>query len=586
MTIACDVAILGAGPTGLTLANILGQAGVRVVLIERNDGTVREPRAVSIDDESLRTMQAIGLSAAVGAGIAPDYGSHYFTAGGTCFVKVEPATREYGFPRRNAFTQPRLEATLREGLERFSNVTALFGHACDGIAEGPDGVSLRVSGPDAASLEVRCAYLAGCDGARSQTRRHIGATMTGSTYRQRWLIVDLASTRERLRQTRVVCDPARPLITLPGPDGIRRYEFMLQDGEDEDRAVAPDFVRDLLAAHGPDADAPVVRRQVYTFHARIADRWQRDRIFLAGDAAHLTPPFAGQGMNSGIRDAHNLGWKLAAVVTGRLGPAVLATYQAERAPHAWALIELAVWMGRIMMPRSRARAFLVQAGFRLARLAPRLQSYFAEMKYKPKPFYRDGLIAPARDEMAVVGRMLPQPVVEDRDRRRALLDEHLGNQFCLVAYGVDAQQVLAQAIAFDFGLADLRHLAVLPRIFNPDPDRPDVAVVRDIADTLAPMMPPGPTRVLLVRPDRYIAAAAPATTDSLMQLAADSRDLVRMTTGMMAATEQGASEAPQPAPVDEGRQSDAMAHVPRLRHVTGQTDVEMRQQLLIANHQS
>src|ERR687893_1164187 len=134
-----DVAIIGAGPTGLTLANLLGAAGVHVALVERNETTVQEPRAVSIDDEALRTMQAAGLAEAVIKDVALDYGAHYFTPSGICFAKVEPKTREYGYPRRSAFTQPKLEATLREGLARFGNVSALFGHAGEGVTER-DGV--------------------------------------------------------------------------------------------------------------------------------------------------------------------------------------------------------------------------------------------------------------------------------------------------------------------------------------------------------------------------------------------------------------------------------------------------------------
>ena len=519
-----DVAIVGAGPTGLTLANLLGQAGCRVLLVERNAATVQEPRAVSIDDESLRTMQAIGLADAVVRDVALDYGSHYFTASGTRFVAVEPTTREYGFPRRNAFTQPRLEATLRSGLDRFANVTTWFGHECRQVVASPDGVALTVANPAGQATEVRAAYLAGCDGASSAVRKTIGATLVGATYRQRWLIVDLASTRERMRHTRVVCDPKRSFITLPGPGGIRRYEFLLRDDEDEAVATSPDVVRELLAAHGPDADAPVVRRQVYAFHARIADHWRQGRVFLAGDAAHLSPPFAGQGMNSGIRDAHNLGWKLAHVVTGRLGPAVLDTYQVERAPHARALIALATTMGRIMMPPSRAQAFMVQLGFRLAGLVPGLQSYFAQMKYKPKPFYQDGFIVPATAGRRVVGRMLPQPRVERRDRTRVMLDDLLGWEFALVAYGPDAQRAIADAAALDFGTPISVALAILPQALNADPDTPDtIATLRDVDGILAGIAPADQTICLLVRPDRYVAAAA--SPQSLAGMAAATRAL-------------------------------------------------------------
>ena len=168
------MAVVGAGPTGLTLADLLGQAGVRVVLIERNQTTVEAPRAVSIDDELLRTMQAIGLADAVIKDVALDYGSHYFSPAGKCFLKVEPKAREYGFPRRNAFAQPKLEATLRASLARFANVTTLFGCACDGVAEDDGGVTLTLTPGGTASRTLRARYVAGCDGARSalaQTHR-------------------------------------------------------------------------------------------------------------------------------------------------------------------------------------------------------------------------------------------------------------------------------------------------------------------------------------------------------------------------------------------------------------------------------
>jgi 3-(3-hydroxy-phenyl)propionate hydroxylase len=529
-SISCDVVVVGGGPTGLTVANILGQAGVRTVLVERNTHTVREPRAVSIDDESLRTMQGIGLIDAVIRDAALDYGSHYYTPAGTLFVKVEPITREYGFPRRNAFTQPKLEATLREALSRFGSVAALFGHVCETIAEDANGVSLMLASADGTRLDLRAQYLVGCDGARSAVRQHIGGTLVGSTYEQRWLIVDLASTKERLRQTRVVCNPARPLLTLPGPGGIRRYEFMLNDSETDEAAIAHEFVRSLLAANGPDANEPIVRRQVYAFHARIADRWGTKRIFLAGDAAHLSPPFAGQGMNSGLRDAQNLGWKLAEVTRGRAGSGLLETYEQERKPHAWALIQLAINMGRVMMPSSRLQASMVQLAFRASRLAPRLQSYFAQMQYKPKPYFKAGFVIAEDGGLKVAGRMLPQPRVEAQDRRYVLLDELLDEGFGLVAFGPAAQKALHLASGLDFGLGDLRKLAVLPSVYNPDPDDTSGnATARDVGNALAAFLPPERTTVLLLRPDRYVLGASPADRESLTRLAKQTRALVQNT---------------------------------------------------------
>ena len=527
MTVDCDVAIVGAGPTGLTLANILGQMGIRTVLIERNQATVREPRAVSIDDESLRTMQAIGLLDEVLDNVALDYGSHYFTPGGRRFAIVAPSTREYGFPRRSAFQQPKLEATLRDGLHRYANVTCLFGCAYDASEVHPDRIDISLTSQDGRRYTLNARYLVGCDGARSVIRKQIGSTLSGSSYDKRWLIVDLASTKERLRQTRVVCNPQRPFLTLPGPAGVRRYEFMLHDHETDQIAGSPDFVKGLLAANGPDADEPIVRRQVYTFHARIADRWRSDRIFLAGDAAHLSPPFAGQGMNSGIRDAQNLGWKLATVVAGEIGPRLLDTYQPERAPHARALVQLAVNMGRIMMPTSQVQAWLTQAAFRLTKLAPRLQAHFAEMKYKPKPFYRDGFVTPEDAGLGIAGRMVPQPNIDLGGGKSAMLDELLGQNFALLAFGPNAQSTLATAARHDFGFANLRKIAILPGDYNPGSGTADADIIgRDMANLFQHFVPVGSDCLILVRPDRYIAAAATASEDAVASMATRLRALI------------------------------------------------------------
>ena len=184
--------------------------------------------------------------------------------------------------------------------------------------------------------------------------------MHGSTFRERWLIIDLEQTTDPTRDTKVYCNVARPCLSLPGPNGTRRFELMLHDGEQDADVLAADNVSALLRLYGNDDKAVLRRKVVYTFHARMADRWRADRVFLAGDAAHLTPPFAGQGMNSGVRDAHNLAWKLAAVVSGRLGDRLLDTYEVERRDHAAEMIQLAIRMGYVMMPRGRLQGFAVR----------------------------------------------------------------------------------------------------------------------------------------------------------------------------------------------------------------------------------
>ncbi len=533
-----DVAVVGAGPTGLTVCNLLGAAGVRTVLIERNASTVSEPRAVSIDDESLRTMQSLGLLPELLRDIAPDYGSHYLTPSGKIFLKVEPKTREFGHPRRNAFLQPKLENTLRQGLARYACVQTWFETSCETVEEDAEGVTLGLLPVAGEARRIRVRYVVGSDGGRSMLRKVIGATLGGATYQQRWLIVDLASTVERFRQTRVLCNPDRPAICLPGPHGTRRYEFMLRDGETDELAQSDVFVRDLLAKHGPDRDAPVVRQQAYTFHARMVDRWASNRIFLAGDAAHLTPPFAGQGMNSGVRDAHNIGWKLAQVVHGRLGPGLLRSYAEERPAHAWALIQLAVKMGRVMMPKSRLHAWVVQTGFRAARVLPQVQAYFAEMKYKPKPFYQKGFLS-AGITHGIVGRMLPQPVLELQDGARALMDDVIGQNFAVIAYGYQAQAVSNAVAALDPGLSGPVHLAITPRDWNMQRDAGAGLAGRDVEGRLAVLTPAaGGTLLLLLRPDRYVALAM--QIDSSGQVAEFAREVREM----VAATGRPSHEGP------------------------------------------
>ncbi len=203
---------------------------------------------------------------------------------------------------------------------------------------------------------------------------------------------------------------------------------MLHADEDNALAESEGFVRGLLASHGPDGDAPIVRSRVYAFHARVADRWQSERLFIAGDAAHLSPPFGGLGMNSGIKDAHNLAWKLVEVINGRFPQALLATYSVERVPHATALVQTAINIGQVMMPTSRLKAALIRNGLRLAGFIPPLQSYFAQMKYKPKPFYRRGFLVPDAASK-VVGRLFPQPLLEMRDGGSRLLDDIVGGRF-------------------------------------------------------------------------------------------------------------------------------------------------------------
>jgi 3-(3-hydroxy-phenyl)propionate hydroxylase len=311
------------------------------------------------------------------------------------------------------------------------------------------------------------------------------------------------------KHTMVYCDPRRPCISLPGPHQTRRYEFKLHAGESDQALLDPGVVADLLARHGASPDARIRRQVVYRFHARVAPVWRRGRVLLAGDAAHLTPPFAGQGMNSGIRDAHNLAWKLAAVVGGRAGEDLLASYEVERRSHVWSMIRLALAMGRVMGPSSAAAGIVTPAFFDLLRLYPPASEYVLQMRYKPKPRFSKGFLMPrGRSGRDLHGRLFPQGRVRTPDGRSVLLDEVLGTGFALVCLTDDPRKVFggwADSIRRELRAACV---AVLPR-GSSMPSLRGVTMVRDEDDIMAGAMRGAREAIYLLRPDRYVAGTFP-----------------------------------------------------------------------------
>jgi 3-(3-hydroxy-phenyl)propionate hydroxylase len=495
-----DVIVAGAGPVGLTIANLLGAYGVRTLLVERNARLEGEPRAVTLDDESLRTMQAAGLVDDVLQDVVLGYGVQYFGWNGKPLAAIHPTREEYGYPKRNAFRQPLLVRTLHEGLARFPHVEVRFGHEL--VALEQDASGLRCTLESANGPQVAAArWLVACDGGRSPIREMCGIRLEGDTYPERWLIVDLAERTVPLRHTRTYCDPRRPAIRLPGPHDTVRYEFMLRPGDrDEDVLDESTFRRWIADRVAEDAQLPLVRKAVYGFHARIASRWKQGRVLLAGDAAHLTPPFAGQGLNSGIRDAANLAWKLAAVTRWGCAPELLDSYEPERRPHAAALIRMALRIGSFMQPKSVPGAMLAQAALRMACVVPACRDYVLQLRFKPRPqlsagFFRASSAMPHAE-------LLPQPLVQHRERGLLRLDELLDGGFAVIgrdseAFRTAAGQCLPKAMPG-------RTLALI----GPDEDflgEPGaIEAVRDVSGVLIALLDRCGAAALVVRPDRYV----------------------------------------------------------------------------------
>jgi 3-(3-hydroxy-phenyl)propionate hydroxylase len=496
-----SVVIVGAGPTGLVLANLLALEGVKTLVVERNTNTVGEPRAVTIDDESLRTVQATGLIDAVLPHVVQGYGVHYYSWRGKEFARIEPQSQEHGFPKRNAFRQQVLVGQLRDGLQRFAHAAIWFGHELTEFHDDGASVHLQLR-REGETKTISCDWLVACDGGRSPVRERLGIQLTGSTYDEKWLIVDLLERNSAFRHTRTYCDPARPAIRLPGPDGTLRYEFMLHPGEDPEEVLDEARLRGWIHARNPaDAQLPITRKVVYAFHARVAERWQAGRVFLAGDAAHLTPPFAGQGMNSGVRDAANLAWKLAAVVRGEMDASLLATYVQERKPHAWSLIEMAVRIGSFMQPKSVPSAMLTQGALKLCSLYRPVRDYVLQLKFKPKPRFEAGFFAAGKNAGALVaaGQLLPQPKVELPGGAQVPLDDVLGPGFAWLG-------LAGASPPDDLGVPcrKLRVVAQQDDFLNAHADN-DTAV-RDVGGTLEAIIRSAGATAVLLRPDRYVLA--------------------------------------------------------------------------------
>lgn len=506
-----DVVIVGAGPAGLATANYLGLYGVRAVVIERNTGTVAEPRAVSIDDESMRSMQSIGLVDEIVPRTLPGYGARYYSPGQREFARVKPTTLEYGHPRRSAFHQPELEATLLKGLDRFPTVETLFAHTFERFEEAEDSVTAFVRGPDGTEKQIRGKYLAACDGGRSSIRRAIGTELRGSSFEERWLVFDTVNDFDHTPDSVAHCDHRRPAITLPGVGNTRRWEFIVHPGEDADRFLKEETIAELLRPYIGVRPVEVVRKVVYTFHARIADHWRKGRVFLLGDAAHLTPPYAGQGLNSGQRDAANFAWKAAAVVKGQFGPSLMDTYETERRDHAWSLIRMAIQIGWVMVPRNWFHTYGQIAFFRVTGLIPKLRDYFLNMKFKPVPRFLDGFLISdgLSAKKTLVGRMLPQPVVTLPDGSETKLDNLLGPGFALLALGPDAGAALEALDQPVWNRLEASRVALTSDGAASGTPGVRTAALRS-GETLAKFRP-YEGKILLVRPDKYVAATfAPA----------------------------------------------------------------------------
>lgn len=515
LDLSTDIAIVGAGPVGLMIANYLGQCGVNVTLVEKLDSLIDYPRAIGLDDESLRTFQAVGLADNVLPHTTPWHAMRFMTPKGRCFADIQPKTDEFGWSRRNAFIQPLADRVLFEGLQRFDNVKVLFGRELEGFEQSDSGVQLTLKNAEGRSERLQAKYLIGCDGGNSLVRRSLGISFEGKTAPNQWIVVDIANDPLSTPHVYLCCDPVRPYVSAALPHGVRRFEFMVMPGETEAELSKPENMRKLLAKVLPDPDRiELIRSRVYTHNARLAGRFRQGRVLLAGDAAHIMPVWQGQGYNSGMRDASNLAWKLSLVIKGLANDRLLDSYELERRDHAKAMIDLSVLAGHVLAPPKRWQGTLRDGVSWLLNYVPPVKRYFVEMRFKPMPQYSRGALIVPSEKGSPVGKMFIQPKVLTDAGATVLLDEVIGENFAFIAWGCDPTWGLTTAQIAQWKTLGTRFIQVLPdvQLRAPSDAGNDVIRVGDSTGRLREWFACGSSSIALLRPDRFLAGLATPQT--------------------------------------------------------------------------
>ena len=518
------VIVVGAGPAGCTVSLLLADSGIPVTLLERHTQPHPLPRAVHLDDEVTRTLDRIGVSEGFLARSRPGSGLRLLDARHRVMAEFSRDHKpgQHGFPQANMFHQPDLEELMLARIEQHPLITFRRGAEVYGLddddALGPAGaapvrVHARIGGE---TQTFTGPVVLGCDGANSTIRQLAGITMDDLGFTERWLVVDIKAetgldTWDGVEQ---ICDPARAATFMQVTGDRYRWEFRLRDGEDEAGLITPAALGQLLRPWTGRSDLDglqIIRSATYTFRAQMASRFRDGRIFLLGDAAHLTPPFIGQGLAGGLRDADNLAWKLACVLTGRAGENLLDTYDSERRPHATALVKKAVRVGWAMtggQDRAAAvRRIALAAAVRSDRICqamgstatPRLKA--GALQHAPRRPFGSGIPAPLR-----IGGMFPNPLVSAGDGPPARLDTILAGRTAVLTTRCP-----------DADLAEFcrRHGLILVRISTPGTEPPgtqqdagwiDVRLAGDAPPAGLRALVADPALTVLIRPDRVVAA--------------------------------------------------------------------------------
>lgn len=503
----CDVVVIGMGPIGAAMALSLAEEGLRVTVVEPFDKPFDKPRAIGIDHDALRLLQRFGVMDEIEGQLGEYRSSEYRAADGQVLRRIHPQPAPYpqGWPPYSTFVQPQLEETLRRACVENPRIELIFGHMVERVSQFEDHVAAVAMAVEFGSGQpravrgaqprvIRGRYAVACDGARSPLREAFAMGIEDFDFCEQWLVVDVVahSPVDLPDVTVQYCNATRPATYIAGPKDLHRWEIMLLPGEDGPAMAQDDKVWELLRPWITPDKGTLWRAASYQFNARIARDWQSGRVFLAGDAAHQTPPFMAQGLNQGFRDVANLAWKIGAVVKCGASPALLATYTAERRPNVSKVISLTKDLGKLICECDPARA------------AERNRAMLAEMAAGKGEFVRQDLLPPLLPGPLVLdgdrfgtaaGQVIPQPFVQ-HGAERLRMDDVLGAGF---------QLFVTEAAAAEQGFPGLDVLHI-DRVDGP-------GAVREVDGLLAAWFKTRGICAALVRPDRVVFGTAKAADE-------------------------------------------------------------------------
>jgi 3-(3-hydroxy-phenyl)propionate hydroxylase len=495
-----DVAIIGYGPTGVSAANFLGSLGVSAIAFEREKDIYQRARAVTVNDWTLRCFQAVGLDQALCKDMDPHRQLLWRTYGGKELMRASLGGSTLGQPASMGIYQPVMEQTLRDGAARFADhVEVRYGESVTSVEQDSDGVTVTANGKT-----VRARYALACDGGASATRGQLGIQMLGDTLDTRWVVID-ARVKRWWPERNVLTfwsDAKRPVVDIALALGNHRWEFPLEPHESESDFATEEQLWAQLESMGvtPD-DVEIHQHAFYKHHVRAAERWRERRVFLLGDAAHLMPPWAGQGMQSGIRDAFNLSWKLQTVLSGKVTGAaanhLFDSYQIERAPNVALMTATSEQLGRIikMQMTGKEKAVAIIGGL------------LGKLGVKPPPLpiawpptLEAGWLRGSPSKGSAIGKMLPQPMMCTAKGKHGLLDDLIGPGFVLLGDNVDPTSLMDAPTKANWDRLGARYIAI--RSANKGSLAESDLI--DLDGTLLTWMRRYGAKVIALRPDRFV----------------------------------------------------------------------------------